>query len=134
LPGDHVTDDAGTGFVHTAPSHGDDDYQIGVKHGLSDDLQHPRRRVVPPRPAVLRRRSGSSDDNGKEADANKAVIDKLVEVGALLARGRITISDAHSWRSKAPVILPQPPQWFVAIDKPLGDGRTLWGRRSASGR
>ena len=34
LPGDHVTDDAGTGFVHTAPSHGDDDYQVGLKHGL----------------------------------------------------------------------------------------------------
>ena len=60
--------------------------------------------------------------NGKEGDANTAVIDKLVEVGALIARGRLTHSYPHSWRSKAPLIFRNTPQWFVAIDKPLGDG------------
>ncbi len=120
-PGDHVTDDAGTGFVHTAPSHGDDDYQIGLKHGL-------------PMTHNIRDDSSFRDDlpffggervireNGKPGDANKAVIDKLTALGALLARQRITISDAHSWRSKAPVIRLNRPQWFAAIDKPLDDG------------
>ena len=126
LPGDHVTDDAGTGFVHTAPSHGDDDYAIGREHGL--EMTH-----------NIRDDSSFRDDlpffagervireNGKPGGANKAVIDKLVDVGALLARKRITISDAHSWRSKAPVIRLNRPQWFAAIDRPLGDGQDAHG-------
>ena len=126
LPGDHVTAEAGTGFVHTAPSHGDDDYQIGVKHGLEmtfnimDDSSFR---------ADLPFFGGQRiyDDKGKPGGANKAVIDKLVELGALLARQRITISDAHSWRSKAPVIRLNRPQWFAAIDKPLGDGQDTYG-------
>ena len=121
LPGDHVTDDAGTGFVHTAPSHGDDDYAIGVKHGLPmtynimddsafrDDLPFfAGQQVIKP--------------NGKPGGASKAVIEKLKEPGALIAMKRITISDAHSWRSKAPIIRLNRPQWFAAIDKPVGDG------------
>ena len=62
------------------------------------------------------------DAKGKEGTANAAVIDKLIEAGALLARGRLTHSYPHSWRSKAPVIFRNTPQWFVAIDKPLDDG------------
>ncbi len=127
LPGDHVTEDAGTGFVHTAPSHGDDDYQIGVKHGLAMTWN------------VLEDGSFRPDlplfggkfiitPKGKEGDANKAVIDKLVEVGALLARGRITHSYPHSWRSKAPVIYRNTPQWFVAIDRDVGDGQDAHGK------
>ena len=65
--------------------------------------------------------------DGKPGGANRAVIDKLVEVGALLARRRITISDAHSWRSKAPVIRLNRPQWFAAIDRPVGDGMEAHG-------
>jgi len=126
FPGDHVTDDAGTGFVHTAPSHGDDDYAIGVKHGLPmtynilDDSSYRAdlpffggQRII--------------QENGKPGGANKAVIEKLVEVGGLLARRRITISDAHSWRSKAPVIRLNRPQWFAAIDRPVGDGLDEYG-------
>ena len=121
FPGDHVTDEAGTGFVHTAPSHGDDDYRIGLEHGL-------------PMTHNIRDDSSFRDDlpffggervireNGKPGGANKAAIDKLTALGALLARQRITISDAHSWRSKAPVIRLNRPQWFAAIDRPLGDG------------
>ncbi|WP_343117054.1 isoleucine--tRNA ligase [Ostreiculturibacter nitratireducens] len=121
LPGDHVTDDAGTGFVHTAPSHGDDDYQIGLKHGLQmtynvleDGSFRPDlpffggRQIIRP--------------NGKEGDANKTVIEKLIETGALIARGRLKHSYPHSWRSKAPVIYRNTPQWFVSIDKTLDDG------------
>ncbi len=126
LAGGHVTDDAGTGFVHTAPSHGDDDYAIGVKHGL-------------PMTYNIRDDSSFRDDlpffageqvirpNGKPGKASSAVIDKLVEVGALLARKRITISDAHSWRSKAPVIRLNRNQWFAAIDKAVGDGQDSYG-------
>ena len=121
LPGDHVTDDAGTGFVHTAPSHGDDDYAIGRAHGL--EMTH-----------NIRDDSSFRDDlpffggervireDGKPGGANKAVIDKLTEIGALIARKRMTISDAHSWRSKAPVIRLNRPQWFAAIDRDLDDG------------
>ncbi len=123
LPGDHVTEDAGTGFVHTAPSHGDDDYQIGVKYKLPMTWN------------VLEDGSFRADlplfggeviitPKGKEGGANKAVIGKLVEVGALIARGRITHSYPHSWRSKAPVIFRNTPQWFVAVDKPCGGDDT----------
>ncbi len=123
LPGDHVTDDAGTGFVHTAPSHGDDDYQIGVKYKLP--MTH----------NVLEDGSFRADlpvfggeviitPKGKEGGANTAVINKLVEMGALIARGRLTHSYPHSWRSKAPVIFRNTPQWFVAIDKELGGDDT----------
>ncbi|MEM6588264.1 MAG: isoleucine--tRNA ligase [Pseudomonadota bacterium] len=126
LPGDHVTDDAGTGFVHTAPSHGDDDYQIGLKHGLPmtfnilDDSAYRAdlpffggRKII--------------ENNGKPGKANRTVIEKLVEVGGLLARKRLTISDAHSWRSKAPVIRLNRPQWFAAIDREVGDGQDEFG-------
>ncbi len=66
--------------------------------------------------------------NGKEGDANKTVIDKLVEVGGLLARGKIKHSYPHSWRSKAPVIFRNTPQWFAAIDRPVGDGQDQNGK------
>ena len=71
--------------------------------------------------------SRSLSRNGKEGDANTAVIDKLVEVGGLLARGKIKHSYPHSWRSKAPVIYRNTPQWFAAIDKPVGDGQDTYG-------
>ncbi|SIN81534.1 isoleucine--tRNA ligase [Vannielia litorea] len=126
LPGEHVTAEAGTGFVHTAPSHGDDDYQIGRKYGLEMTYN------------VLEDGSFRPDlpffggeviikPNGKEGGANKAVIDKLVEAGMLAARGRITHSYPHSWRSKAPLIYRNTPQWFAAIDKDLGDGQDTLG-------
>ncbi|WP_296425954.1 isoleucine--tRNA ligase [Yoonia sp.] len=126
LPGGHVTDDTGTGFVHTAPSHGDDDYAIGVKHGLPmtynilDDSSYRADLPFFGGESILK-------PNGKPGGANKAVIEKLKEVGALIATKRITISDAHSWRSKAPVIRLNRPQWFAAIDKPVGDGQDTYG-------
>ena len=126
LPGDHVTDDAGTGFVHTAPSHGEDDYQVGLKHGLPmthnvlEDGSFRESLPVFGGEVIIK-------PNGKEGNANKAVIDKLVETGALIARGRLTHSYPHSWRSKAPLIFRNTPQWFVAIDTPLGDGMDDYG-------
>ncbi|MEM9223896.1 MAG: class I tRNA ligase family protein, partial [Pseudomonadota bacterium] len=64
-------------------------------------------------------------DEGKKGDANKAVIDALVDAGALVARGRLKHQYPHSWRSKKPVIFRNTPQWFVSMDKDLGDGSTL---------
>ena len=127
LPGDHVTDDQGTGFVHTAPSHGADDYEIGRAHGLPmtyNVLEDGSFRADLP----LFGGALTFDAKGKEGDANRRVIDKLVEAGALIARGRLTHSYPHSWRSKAPLIFRNTPQWFVAIDKPLEDGMGAYGQ------
>jgi isoleucyl-tRNA synthetase len=121
--GDHVTDDAGTGFVHTAPSHGDDDFEIGRRHGLEmtynilDDSSYRADLPFFGGERIIK-------ENGKPGNANKVVIDKLIETGKLLARRRITISDAHSWRSKAPVIRLNRPQWFAAIDREIGGDDT----------
>ncbi|NBB96799.1 MAG: isoleucine--tRNA ligase [Alphaproteobacteria bacterium] len=121
LPGDHVTDEAGTGFVHTAPSHGDDDYQIGLKHGLpmtynvlEDGSYRPDLPIFGGEVIVK--------PDGKEGGANVAVIKQLAYAGKLFAKGKLKHSYPHSWRSKAPLIYRNTAQWFAAIDKPLDDG------------
>ena len=68
------------------------------------------------------------DDNGKKGNANQAVIDELIKRNALFARGRLKHSYPHSWRSKKPIIFRNTPQWFVYMDKDLGDGTTLRSR------
>jgi isoleucyl-tRNA synthetase len=121
---DFVTDEEGTGFVHCAPSHGMEEYELYRGLGMLDQVITYN---------VLDDGSFRPDlpffggarilkENGREGDANKAVIDKLVDVGGLLARGKTKHSYPHSWRSKAPVIYRNTPQWFAAIDKPLDDG------------
>ena len=131
LSGDHVTDDAGTGFVHTAPGHGQDDYEAWVHHGYSTaDIPN----TVDEFGAFTREAPGfegrkilvlEGKKAGEDGDANKAVIDALISKGALLARGRLTHSYPHSWRSKAPVIFRNTPQWFIPMDKPTANGKTL---------
>ncbi|MGQ0566753.1 MAG: isoleucine--tRNA ligase, partial [Gemmobacter sp.] len=121
LPGDHVTDDAGTGFVHTAPSHGDDDYQLGLK------FQLPMTYNVEPDGsyrASLPLFGGQHIilPDGKEGPANVSVIKQLAYAGALFGKGKLKHQYPHSWRSKAPVIYRNTPQWFVAIDRRLDDG------------
>ena len=127
---DFVTDEEGTGFVHCAPSHGMEEYEL--YRDLNDaapghHLQRDGRRLFPPRPPLLRRHLHPVSRKGGEGDANTAVINKLVEVGGLLARGKIKHSYPHSWRSKAPIIYRNTPQWFAAIDKPVGDGQDQFG-------
>ena len=121
LPGDHVTDDAGTGFVHTAPSHGDDDYQMGVKFGLpmtyNVEADGSYRANLP-----LFGGQAILTAEGKEGPANVSNIKALAATGSLFAKGKLKHSYPHSWRSKAPLIYRNTPQWFVAIDKPLDDG------------
>jgi len=126
LPGEHVTDDTGTGFVHTAPSHGDDDYQIGVKFGL------PMTYNVEPDGSLrtdLPLFGGQAiiTPDGKEGPANVSVIKQLAWSDALLAKGKIKHPYPHSWRSKAPLIYRNTPQWFAAIDKKLDDGMGTYG-------
>ncbi len=129
IDGEHVTDDAGTGFVHTAPSHGAEDYECFVKRNWLDRMTHnvgEESEFLPHVPFF----AGLTvfDRKGKEGKANAAVIDKLVEAGGLIARGRMTHSYPHSWRSKAPVIFRNTPQWFAAIDRPVGDGQDALGQ------
>ena len=129
LAGDHVTDDAGTGFVHTAPAHGEDDFNVWVESGRT--TQEIRQIVDPDGcytddvPEALRgldiiRTSGKK--RGQPGKANPEVIRLLAESGNLLARGMTEIRDAHSWRSKAPLIFRNTPQWFIAMDTPGKDG------------
>ncbi|WP_306249991.1 isoleucine--tRNA ligase [Parvularcula sp. IMCC14364] len=131
LSGDHVTDEAGTGFVHTAPSHGAEDFDAWMAHGLSmTDIPH----TVNEMGAYTSEAPGfegrqvivtEGKKKGKDGDANKAVIDALLEHGALLARGRLKHSYPHSWRSRAPVIFRNTPQWFIALGKKMADGTSL---------
>jgi len=132
LAGEHVTDDAGTGFVHTAPAHGEDDFNVFVAHGFQTrdirqivdaDGCYTAEVAEPLAGLDIIRTSGKK--RGQPGKANDAVIRLLAESGQLLARGVATIRDAHSWRSKAPVIRRATPQWFIAMDRPGKDGKTL---------
>ncbi len=122
LAGDHVTDDAGTGFVHTAPGHGTDDYLVWLKSGRSldtiPDTVDPDGAYYPTVPlfAGLKVLETEGKKAGKFGEANGAVMTKLIETGNLLARGRVEHSYPHSWRSKAPVIFRNTPQWFIRMD------------------
>lgn len=132
LAGDHVTADAGTGFVHTAPSHGADDFVIWVKHFGQEGIpftvdEEGRFTKEAPGFEGLEILQLDGKNIGKDGPANKAVMDALIEAGALLARGQLKHSYPHSWRSRAPLIFRNTPQWFIALDKPYaqGGGRTL---------
>ncbi|MER9254748.1 isoleucine--tRNA ligase [Mesorhizobium sp. M0598] len=142
LAGDHVTDDAGTGFVHTAPGHGREDFDAWMD-AASDLRQRGIDTAIPftvddagfftkDAPGFGPDREGGAarviDDNGKKGNANQAVIDELIKRNALFARGRLKHSYPHSWRSKKPIIFRNTPQWFVYMDKELGDGTTLRSR------
>lgn len=126
LDGNHVSDDAGTGFVHTAPSHGREDFDLWMNsleqlrqaqidtqlpftvddagfftndaYGFGPDCTEGAARVL--------------DDAGKKGDANARVIAALIQQNNLFARGRLKHSYPHSWRSKKPVIFRNTPQWF----------------------
>ncbi|MGL1921056.1 MAG: isoleucine--tRNA ligase [Hyphomicrobiales bacterium] len=113
--GDHVTNEAGTGFVHTAPGHGADDYEIGVR----EKLEIPQTVGADGRyfdHVPLFAGLQVIDDKGKFGPANGAVIKQLIETGNLVAKGSVRHSYPHSWRSKAPIIFRNTPQWFISMD------------------
>ncbi len=134
LDGDHVTDDTGTGFVHTAPGHGRDDFEIWTANaralearGISTAIPYtvdgngfftdhapgfgPRDTGGRPKRVIT--------DKGEKGDANEAVIKALIDDRMLIARARLKHQYPHSWRSKKPVIFRNTPQWFIAMDKPI---------------
>ncbi|MBN8975562.1 MAG: isoleucine--tRNA ligase [Rhizobiales bacterium] len=129
LDGDHVTDDTGTGFVHTAPGHGREDFDIWTAsardldaRGISTAIPY----TVDENGALTAQAPGFEGkrvltDKGEKGDANEAVIKALIERGLLLARGRLKHQYPHSWRSKKPVIFRNTPQWFIAMDKDILD-------------
>ncbi len=107
--GDHVTLEAGTGCVHTAPGHGQDDYLVGLKYGLE---------IYNPVDDYGRYRQDMELFGGmKLKDANQAVNDKLSEVGALLSSSDISHSYPHCWRCKKPIIFRATEQWFISMDQ-----------------
>jgi isoleucyl-tRNA synthetase len=135
LDGEHVTDDTGTGFVHTAPGHGRDDFDIWTAnsraleaHGINTAIPYtvdgdgfftdqapgfgPRDTGGKPKRVIT--------DKGERGDANDAVIKALEQAGTIIARSRLKHQYPHSWRSKKPVIFRNTPQWFIAMDKPRG--------------
>ena len=130
---DFVTEDEGTGFVHCAPSHGMEEYELYrglgmleqvITYNVTDDGSFRADLPFFGGKRILREKPKKGDWEG---DANAAVIAKLTEVGGLLARGKIKHSYPHSWRSKAPVIYRNTPQWFAAIDRAVGDGQDQYG-------
>jgi isoleucyl-tRNA synthetase len=146
LPGDHVTDDTGTGFVHTAPGHGREDFDAWMSNarelearGINTTIPY----TVDENGALTNQAPGFQgkrviNDKGEKGDANEAVIKALVEAGMLLARGRLKHQYPHSWRSKKPVIFRNTPQWFIAMDKPIAGSSSPLplgevGARSATG-
>ncbi len=130
LAGDHVTADTGTGFVHTAPGHGEEDFELVLKTFPDYMVTNPDAfNVVAADGSFTQHAPGFagkfilSRDGKKDGDANGAVIKELIETGALLAKGTLRHQYPHSWRSRAPVIFRATPQWFAAMDKEIpGDG------------
>ncbi|MCP4933326.1 MAG: isoleucine--tRNA ligase [bacterium] len=138
---DFVTADTGTGFVHVAPGHGADDYNLYENNAASF-----AQAGIPEVPHTVRADGfyfddvgifgGDEnvrviDDKGKWGKANDRVIEELMKRNALVARGRIKHDYPHSWRSKKPVIFRNTPQWFIAIDEPLdGDAKDTIRARS----
>lgn len=109
INGEHVTTDAGTGCVHTAPGHGEDDFIVGQKYGLD---------VISPLDdkGVFTAEGGPFEGMFYDK-ANQAVTELLTEKGALLKLDFITHSYPHDWRTKKPVIFRATPQWFASISK-----------------
>jgi isoleucyl-tRNA synthetase len=107
LLGEHVTLEAGTGCVHTAPGHGQEDYELALKEGLE---------VYNPVDNYGKYLSTVEFFGGQQVfAANQSVIDKLTETGALLQTSRISHSYPHCWRCKKPIIFRATEQWFISM-------------------
>jgi isoleucyl-tRNA synthetase len=115
LGADFVESDQGTGLVHIAPGHGADDFELGQANGLPvPDTVGPDGVYLPQVPLFAGRSVYRAD--GKPGDANEAVLAAIDAAGALIARGTLVHSYPHSWRSKAPLIFRNTPQWFISME------------------
>ena len=140
LDGDHVTDDTGTGFVHTAPGHGADDYNVWIANqkalrdrGIDNTIPF----TVDADGVLTKDAPGFTGkrvlkENGDKGDANDAVIKALSDAGNIIARGRVKHQYPHSWRSKKPVIFRNTPQWFISMDSSFALADSPMGSRPAS--
>jgi len=137
LSADHVSDDTGTGFVHTAPGHGREDFEVWTANAsrlARWDINTIIPYTVDEHGAFTAAAPGFTGkrvltEEGEKGDANDAVIKALIDAGMLIARGRLKHQYPHSWRSKKPVIFRNTPQWFIAMDKPIAgaDGKATEG-------
>ncbi len=119
LPAGFVDVDTGSGFVHIAPSHGQEDWELGMEHGVPvPEMVGPDGRFVDHVglfagvPVLEFRERGKS-----RFPANAAVVEALDGTGALLATQQLVHSYPHSWRSKSPLIFRNTPQWFISMEK-----------------
>ena len=115
LTGDFVTDETGTGLVHIAPGHGQDDFELGMQHNIEVPFTVDEGGVYLDSVPIF---AGKRvlDDKGKDGDANGSVIGALVAAEQLLAKGKLRHQYPHSWRSKAPLIFRNTPQWFISME------------------
>ncbi|MDR3518367.1 MAG: isoleucine--tRNA ligase [Azospirillaceae bacterium] len=115
LAGEFVTTDAGTGFVHLAPGHGADDFELCRRHGIGvEPSVDDEGRYLPHVPLF----AGAAiyTPKGKAGDANRVVTAAIEAVGGVLAQAELVHSYPHSWRSKAPLIFRTTPQWFISME------------------
>jgi isoleucyl-tRNA synthetase len=117
---EYVTMDTGTGVVHTAPSHGAEDFVTGVKYGLDATSNVDEKGIL---------RNGLAEYEGKRVwDANQPIIDLLKSRGALLHAEKTEHSYPHCWRCHNPVIFRATEQWFISMETPMEGGETLRSR------
>jgi len=118
LAGDFVTTDTGTGFVHIAPGHGEDDWHLGKANNIAvPDTVQPDGTYFPHVAIFAGQSVLAQGKNGKYySPVAKPVITAMTEAGNLLAHGKVEHSYPHSWRSKAPLIFRNTPQWFISME------------------
>ena len=112
---DFVTLEQGTGFVHIAPGHGPDDYELGKANGVEVPETVDKDGIYFNHVPLFHGKKIFNDD-GSDAEANVAVIIELRKHNALSGKGSLRHSYPHSWRSKAPVIFRNTPQWFISME------------------
>lgn len=120
LNGDHVSDEDGTGAVHTAPGHGQEDFVVSQQYGLMDKYNAGQINPVDGRGVYLSSTPPAGDVELAGVHLWKAqplIIDVLRASGALLAHVEIVHSYPHCWRHKTPVVFRATPQWFISMDK-----------------
>jgi isoleucyl-tRNA synthetase len=117
---DYVTMDTGTGVVHTAPSHGSEDFATGVKYGLDATSNVDEKGIL---------RNGLPEYNGLRVwDANAPIIELLKKRGALLHLEKLEHSYPHCWRCHNPIIFRATEQWFISMEAAMPGGGTLRSR------
>ncbi len=113
---DYVTMDTGTGVVHTAPSHGAEDFITGVKYGLDATSNVDEKGIL---------RNGLPEYTGKRVwEANQPIVDLVKSRGALLHTEKTEHSYPHCWRCHNPVIFRATEQWFISMETPMPGGKS----------